>query len=426
MPHIAPKKADDIHGGGSTSSTLSKPAREPDLASLPIPETLLALGVNPETGLSGADVELRRKEHGWNEVAVQKGHPFRMFLGKFWGVSAWMLELIIVLSIILKKYSDLVVVGALLVLNAVLGFFQEYRAAGVVETLQKKLQVAARALRDSEWRIVPARDLVPGDIVRLRPGDIIPADLKLLSGELGIDQSALTGESMDADKSSGDVLSSGSIVRRGEGTGLVMLTGARTYFGRTTELVQKARPKLHIEAVISRVVRWLFLIVGSLVGLVIVLSAIRGASLLEMIPLLLVLLMSAVPVAPARDVHSQYGRRGEGIGQTRGACHEAQRIGGRGDDGCALRRQDRHDNDEQAGGDRRDSAWKRHGSRGADGGRARVERGQPGPPSISPFWRRRGSGASLKACLRRFPSPSPPSTRGIGGPRLWSSGTGSG
>ena len=143
----------------------------------------------------------------------------------------------------------------------------------------------------------PARELVPGDIIRVRPGDIIPADVKLLSGTLSIDQSALTGESKDADKVSAEVLSSGSVVRRGEGNGVVILTGAQTYFGRTTELVQLARPKLHIEAVVSKVVRWLFVIIGALLGVVIVLSLIRHVPLLEMFPLMLVLLMSAVPVA---------------------------------------------------------------------------------------------------------------------------------
>ena len=139
--------------------------------------------------------------------------------------------------------------------------------------------------------------MVPGDIVRVRPGDIIPADVKLLTGALSVDQSALTGESKDADKKPGEVLSSGSVVRRGEGNGVVMLTGAKTYFGRTTQLVQEARPKLHIEAVVAKVVRWLFVIVGALLCMVIVLSLIRGSPLLEMVPLMLVLLMSAVPVA---------------------------------------------------------------------------------------------------------------------------------
>jgi plasma-membrane proton-efflux P-type ATPase len=220
-----------------------------------------------------------------------------MFLGKFWGLSAWMLELIMVLSAVLRKFSDLAVVGALLVVNAVLSFMQEHRAAGVVEALRRRLQVSARVRRDSSWQVIPARELVPGDIVRVRPGDIIPADVKLLTGDLSIDQSTLTGESKDADKAPGDVLSSGSVVRRGEGNGVVMLTGAKTYFGRTTELVQQARPKLHIEAVVAKVVRWLFVIVGALLGVVVVLSLIRHVPMLEMIPLLLVLLMSAVPVA---------------------------------------------------------------------------------------------------------------------------------
>ena len=240
---------------------------------------------------------MRRKVHGYNEVVQQKGHPVLMFLGKFWGVSAWMLELIMVLSAILGKYSDLMVVGALLVTNAVLGFMQEHRAAGVVDTLRQRLQVSARVLRGAAWQVIPARELVPGDIIRVRPGDIIPADVKLLTGALSLDQSALTGESGDANKVSSDVLSSGSIVHRGEGNGVVILTGAKTYFGRTTQLVQEARPKLHIEAVIAKVVRWLFVIVGTLIGAVVVLSLLRHVALLDMIPLMLVLLMSAVPVA---------------------------------------------------------------------------------------------------------------------------------
>src|SRR6202142_3655978 len=277
----------------------SKPAvgKVPDIAAASIPDTLAALHVNPDTGLTHVDVDTRRKENGYNEVAVQKGHPVTDFLRKFWGISAWMLELIMILSAVLGKYTDLVVVSALLIVNAILSFAQERRAAGVVETLRKRLQVSARVRRDASWQVIPARELVPGDIIRVRPGDIIPADVKLLTGALSVDQSALTGESKDADKKPGDVLSSGSVVRRGEGNGVVMLTDARTYFGRTTELVQKARPKLHIESVVAKVVRWLFGIVGSLLSVVVVLSLMRGTPLIEMVSLLLVLLMSAVPVA---------------------------------------------------------------------------------------------------------------------------------
>ena len=268
-----------------------------DPAAAPIPKTLTALAVKPETGLAGVEAAARLLQFGPNEVTERRGHPVLAFFKKFWGLSAWMLELIIVLSAVLGKYTDLIVVSALLVLNAVLGYTQERRAAGVVSTLRRRLQVGARVLRDATWHVIPARELVPGDIVRLRTGDIVPADVKLLAGALSLDQSALTGESQEVEREPGGVLPSGSVVRRGEGDGVVILTGARTLFGRTTELVQLARPRLHIEAVVGKVVRWLFLIVGALLGVVLVAALIRNAPLLEVLPLLLVLLMSAIPVA---------------------------------------------------------------------------------------------------------------------------------
>ena len=254
-------------------------------------------GLEPPVGLTRSAAQALIREHGYNEVAERPEHPLRRFLGKFWGLSAWMLELIMVLSAVLGKYADLAIVAALLVLNAVLAFAQERRAAGVVQALRRRLQVSTRVLRDATWQVIAARELVPGDIVRIRSGDIVPADLKLLDGTLSVDQSALTGESKDIDKAAGDDLVSGSVVRRGEGNARVMLTGARTLFGRTTELVQQARPKLHIEAIVARVVRWLFVIVGAMLALVMVVSLVQRAPLLEMIPLMLVLLMSAVPVA---------------------------------------------------------------------------------------------------------------------------------
>lgn len=270
---------------------------EPDVATMPLSATLMEIGVDPETGLAQAEVLTRRKKYGYNEVARQTTHPVRQFLGKFWGISAWMLELIMVLSLILGKYADFTIVSALLLINAVLGFMQEQRAAEVVESLRKQLQVGARVLREGSWQVIPARELVPGDIIRVRSGDIIPADIKLISGELSVDQSALTGETKEVGKISADVLSSGSIARRGEGSGVVILIGTHTYFGRTIELVQLARPKLHVEAVVTRVVRWLLAIVSVLIGAVTVLSLIRHAPMIEMIPLMLVLLMSAIPVA---------------------------------------------------------------------------------------------------------------------------------
>ena len=273
------------------------PGSDVDFSSSSIAETLSLLGVDPKKGLTTEEVEERHKTHGYNEVVEPPGHPVLKFFGKFWGLSAWTLELIIVLSAVLHKYSDLVVVCVLLIFNAVLSFMQEQRAATVVGTLRRRLQVSARVMRDAAWGVIAARELVPGDIVRIRAGDIIPADVKLLEGEVSVDQSALTGESENIEKMAGDLLSSGSVVRHGECSGAVVLTGAQTYFGRTTELVQQARPELHIEGVVAKVVRWLFYIVGALVMIVGVLSMLHGVPIIEIIPLLLVLMMSAVPVA---------------------------------------------------------------------------------------------------------------------------------
>ena len=140
----------------------SKPAnpKPSDLASASVLDTLAMLHVNRDTGLTHAEVDVSRKEHGYNEVAETKGHPVLRFLGKFWGISAWMLELIMMLSAVLRKFSDLAVVSALLFVNAVLSFMQEHRAAGVVETLRKRLQVSARVRRESTWQVIPARELV--------------------------------------------------------------------------------------------------------------------------------------------------------------------------------------------------------------------------------------------------------------------------
>ena len=266
-------------------------------ASKSISETISSMESNIDVGLTKAQIDERITLHGYNEVLEKKSSPVLRFLRKFWGLSPWMLELIIIISAILKKYQDLVVVSVLLIVNAILSFVQENRASGVLDSLRQRLQVSARVLRDGSWQLIPARELVPGDIIRLRTGDIIPADIKLIACELSVDQSALTGESLDVDKNIGDILSSGSVVRRGEGNGIVLLTGANTFFGHTTELVQKAKPKLHIEAVVAKMVQWLFIIVSVLILAVIVVSQSRGLPLIDILPLMLVLLMSAVPVA---------------------------------------------------------------------------------------------------------------------------------
>ncbi len=252
---------------------------------------------NAADGLSAEEARRRLAAHGANAIPEPRTHPLLGFARKFWGLSAWMIESIAVISLILQKWPDFWIALVLLLVNAVLSFFQERRASAAVTALRERLQVSARALRDRTWQVIPAQDLVPGDVVRLRGGDFVPADSRVLQGDLRIDQSALTGESTEVVKSPATVAYSGSVVREGEATALVVATGTGTYFGRTTQLVGSAHPKLHIEEVITRVVRWLFLIVGVLVSIAVAVSLIKGMYLVEILPLSLVLLMSAVPVA---------------------------------------------------------------------------------------------------------------------------------
>ncbi|HSB20782.1 MAG TPA: plasma-membrane proton-efflux P-type ATPase [Anaeromyxobacteraceae bacterium] len=282
-------------GGGSKGPASG--GAWPDLSARPTAEVARELGADLGTGLASAEAAARLARHGRNEVAEERAHPVRRFLHKFWGPSAWMIELVVAVSLVLHRAADAALGATLLAVNAVLGALQEQRASAVVEALRSRLRVSARVRRDASWSLAPASELVPGDVVRLRAGDFVPADAKIAEGRLAVDQSALTGESAAADKGPDDLVYSGSMVRRGEATALVILTGARTYYGRTTALVAGARPRLHVEEVVARVVRWLFVITGALTALALVVARLRGLPLLEILPLLLLLLLSAVPVA---------------------------------------------------------------------------------------------------------------------------------
>lgn len=258
---------------------------------------LAMFGSNAETGLASDAAAGRLRREGPNDVPEQKSHPVLRFLKKFWGLSAWMVELIAILSFVLHKDTDFLIALGLLLVNAGLSFLQEQRASAAVNALRKRLQVTGRVLRDRAWILIPARELVCGDVIRLRAGDFVPADARIVGGTLEIDQSALTGESQELPRGRDGLLYSGSVVRHGEATAVVVATGVRTYYGRTTQLLQSAHPKLHIEEVINRVVRWLFLIVGVQVALAVALAIPKDIPITEILPLSLVLLMSAIPVA---------------------------------------------------------------------------------------------------------------------------------
>jgi H+-transporting ATPase len=264
---------------------------------LGVDETLSLYQTDLSSGIKDVEAGKRQIQFGFNEVPEKKTSQILKFLKKFWGVTAWMLELIILLSFLLNKLSDAYIVIGLLVFNAIIGFIQEQNAAKAVEALKNKLHINAKVLRGGDWKTVPSRELVPGDIIRVRIGDFVPADVKITCGDLGVDQSALTGESLESEKRPGEVIFSGSIIKRGEATGIVVLTGVKTYFGRTVELVQIAKPKLHIESIISRVTQWLLIIVAILLSVALIASLLQGVNPIEILPLMLVLLLGAVPVA---------------------------------------------------------------------------------------------------------------------------------
>jgi H+-transporting ATPase len=255
------------------------------------------LKTNPATGLSQSEVPALLKQFGYNEITENKTHPLLNFLSKFWGLTAWMLEFIVVLSVFLHNFSDAYVVGGLLILNALISFTLEQSAANAVAELRKKLQVNVKLLRDSIWKTTLARELVPGDIIRVRIGDFVPADFTITDGQLSVDQSALTGESGEVDMPVGKTVYSGSIVTKGEATGIVTLTGLNTYFGKTASLVKSAAPKSHIDEILAKVVQWLLFIVAALLLVAFAVSLIRGMNFLQLLPLMLVLLLGAIPVA---------------------------------------------------------------------------------------------------------------------------------
>ncbi len=255
-----------------------------------------ALG-DPMIGLTDAMVEERRARYGYNEVPEKRPDKLVMFVKKFWGVTPWMLEVTMVLTYIIGKPYDTVMVAFLLVFNAILGFFQEDRSNAALEFLKKKLSVEARVLRNNKWLLLPARELVPDDTVRLRAGDMVPADVKITEGKAEADQSALTGESFIVEKNAGDTLYSGSIIRRGEITGIVISTGTRTYFGKTVELVKIAKPKLHMEAVTANVVKWMLVMVFVLLFFATGFAILKGMDILALIPVAVMLLISTIPVA---------------------------------------------------------------------------------------------------------------------------------
>jgi len=249
------------------------------------------------TGLSAQEAQERLREYGPNAVPEERPHPFLLFLHKFWSPVPWMLEVTLLLELVLGRYTQAIIIAILLVLNAVLSFVQERRASNALQLLRERLTIQARALRDGRWQFVLAQDLVPGDVVHVRMGDLAPADLLLQEGQILVDQSALTGESAPVEVGPGKTAYAGSTVRRGEATGEVKATGRRTYFGKTAELVRTSITPSHLEALIFTVVKYLVALDVLLVVAILIYALAGSIPLAEIVPFALILLIASVPVA---------------------------------------------------------------------------------------------------------------------------------
>ena len=275
----------------------AKPEVKNDLKSLPMAELQKKLGTTP-AGLSEAEAQKRLTQYGPNEITVKKTNELLKFLSYFWGPIPWMIEAAVILSGVVRHWLDFFIILLLLASNAVVGFWEEHQAGNAIAALKARLAVKAKVLRDGKWTNPKASDVVPGDVVRLRLGDIVPADARLLAGDpIEVDQSALTGESLPVTCKPGAAVYSGSIVRQGEIDAIVYGTGTNTYFGKTAQLVQEAHTVSHFQRAVLKIGDYLIVLAVALVLVILVVALFRGDPVLTTLEFCLVLLVAAIPVA---------------------------------------------------------------------------------------------------------------------------------
>jgi H+-transporting ATPase len=249
------------------------------------------------SGLASDEARRRLERFGPNAMPDTSAHPLRMALEKFWAPVPWMLEAAIVLQLALGKYLESAIIAGLLVFNAALGLLQESRAQATLAALKSRLALSASVRRDGTWKTVPAAELVPGDVVKLSLGAVVPADVHLTAGEILLDQSMLTGESVPIEAGLGVQTFAGALIRRGEAVAEVTATGARTKFGRTAELVRTAHVVSSQQNAVLRVVRNLAAFNGGVIIILVAYATFLKLPLTEIIPLVLTAILASIPVA---------------------------------------------------------------------------------------------------------------------------------
>ncbi|MFN3480075.1 MAG: plasma-membrane proton-efflux P-type ATPase [Thermodesulfovibrionales bacterium] len=271
-----------------------------DYKKLSIEESMEDLQANREKGLSEEEVRKRLTEYGYNEIPEKEESAFHRVFRRFWGPIPWMIEAAALISALVRKWDDFVIITILLITNAFIDFYQESKALNALKVLKEKLAKKAIVFRDGKFQTVDARYIVPGDIIKMKIGDLIPADVKLIEGDfIQVDQSAMTGESLPQNKKVGDIAYSNSIVKLGEMLAVVVNTGLNTFFGKTVALVARAQreEKSHLQKAVIRIGNYLIILTVFLAAIILITAMFRHENMAEILRFILVLTVAAIPVA---------------------------------------------------------------------------------------------------------------------------------
>ncbi|MFO8130229.1 MAG: plasma-membrane proton-efflux P-type ATPase [Bacteroidales bacterium] len=272
--------------------------KKPEYEKLSIAKTLKKLSANEDQGLSEKEIGERQRKYGKNTLEEEKHNPFIEFLSHFWGPIPWMIEVAVILSAVAQRWEDFAVILVMLLINGGVGYWHEHKASNAIRTLKEKLAPEARVIRNRKSQKIPSGELVPGDIIIIRMGDVIPADAKLLEDQqVSADESSLTGESLPVNKNSGDMLYSGTTVKRGEGRAVVTGTGKNTRFAETVKMVKRAEEKSHFQKTVLKIGYHLIGITTVLVLVIIGAGLLREDPLWEILIFAMVLTIAGIPQA---------------------------------------------------------------------------------------------------------------------------------
>lgn len=249
-------------------------------------------------GLSSEDAFKRLKIYGYNEIEENEQNHLKKFFSYFWGPIPWMIEFALILSLLIQHWPEFTVILILLLINGLVGFWQEDKADNAIELLKEKLAYNAQLLRDGKWTKITSKNIVPGDITKINLGDIVPADIKLIEGDyVTVDESSLTGESLPVDKKIGDICYSGSIIQKGQMNGIVFATGMNTFFGRAAGLVSTVSTKSHLQKAVITIGNYLIILDFIMVFLIFIVGLIRQENFFDILGFALVLTIASIPVA---------------------------------------------------------------------------------------------------------------------------------